>query len=193
MRPGQNGRLLRRTGLGTASPLVTAIAAAITRQENTPSSLNNPGALMNVQAGQLQQYATLADGQAALDNQIQLNINRGLTLPEFFAGVPGGYPGYANAASGNNPVTYANNVSAWTGIPQDVPLNQLQTTYTGSSEALNTLATSSLESPGDTLDTTTAAIESDTSDDTTGTGLDASTLILAAAGLLAVVILGRMG
>ena len=61
-------------------------------------------------------FVHLADGQAALDNQIQLNVNRGWTLQDFFNS-------YAPAASGNNPGVYTQNVASWTGLDPNVPLN----------------------------------------------------------------------
>lgn len=120
-----------RRGLGQSSSLVAQIAAAITRQEGANPAYNNPG---NLRAGPgqvgtspngLAIFPDMATGEAALENQVQLNINRGLTLEEFFAGKPGVYAGYAPAADSNQPNVYAANVSQWTGIPTDVPLNTL--------------------------------------------------------------------
>ncbi len=54
-----------------------------------------------------------------------MNISKGLTAEEFFAGKPGVYYGYAPAADKNNPSVYAGNVSTWMGIPRDVPLSEL--------------------------------------------------------------------
>lgn len=56
-------------------------------------------------------------GFQALMRQVELNINRGLTLREFFAGKPGVYPGYAPATDGNDPLAYARFISQFTGIP----------------------------------------------------------------------------
>jgi hypothetical protein len=124
-------------GLGATS-LVSGMATAMAQFEgyNTPGTVaqrnNNPG---NLRSGPGQigtdsaGYAIFPDaatGWAALDNQIQLNINRGLTMNQFFAGVPGGYPGYAPSADSNNPAAYASFVASATGVPVDVPLNQLQ-------------------------------------------------------------------
>lgn len=110
--------------------LIRDIAEAITRQEGTGcGSNNNPGNLRTwgnlPTARGFAVFPTCDDGWAALERQVQRNVDRGLTLEEFFAGKPGVYPGYAPAADFNQPYVYASNVSTWTGIPMGVPLNQL--------------------------------------------------------------------
>ncbi len=67
----------------------------------------------------------MQDGWNALYQQINLNIGRGLTLNEFFAGKPGVYDGYAPSADQNSPYAYAARVGRDVGIPVDVPLNTL--------------------------------------------------------------------
>ena len=127
--------------LKSANTLISSIASGIERQEGFTSGTctkcvqnNNPGALTAGPgqigtAGGLAVFPDVATGEAALDNQIQLNINRGLTLDQFFAGGTSSsgsyYPGYAPAAAGNDPATYASNVALWVGIPADIPLNQI--------------------------------------------------------------------
>jgi len=135
-------------GLGN---LITDLAAAIERQEGFTSGTcqkcvanNNPGALTAGPgqigtSGGLAVFPDVATGQAALEHQVSLNVSRGLTLDQFFGGGPmasgGYYPGYAPAAAGNDPATYAANVAAWAGgIPTDVPLNTLDT-YPGSQDS----------------------------------------------------------
>lgn len=106
------------------------IAQAITQMENTPASLNNPGALTgdlgycsNGKSGILVKFCTPEDGQAALEQQIRYNTNRGLNLFEFFGGKPGVYSGYAPSGHGaNDPNAYANFVAANTGIDPNIPL-----------------------------------------------------------------------
>lgn len=115
--------------------LVSSLAQGIARQENANPAYNNPGNLQPKgfsYAGQTGTapngdaiFATPQDGWNALYNQVQLNVNRGLTLNEFFAGKPGVYAGYASAGAGNDPYTYAANVGSWTGIDPDVPLDQI--------------------------------------------------------------------
>lgn len=106
------------------------IAAAIARQEGTGcGSNNNPGNLRSwgslpVSRG-FAVFPTCEAGWAALRQQVQRNVDRGLTLEEFFGGKPGVYPGYAPAADNNQPLIYARNVSTWTGLPMGVPLNDL--------------------------------------------------------------------
>jgi hypothetical protein len=126
---------LKGKGLGQSS-LVDAIAQAIYQMEgNGPNTIatrnNNPGNLRSGpgQIGTNGGYAVFPDmatGFAALDNQIQLNIDRGLTLQEFFGGKPGVYAGYAPAADSNQPTTYANFVAGQVGIDANTPLNQIQ-------------------------------------------------------------------
>lgn len=57
-------------------------------------------------------FPRLADGWDALYKQITINIERGLTLREFFGGKPGVYGGYAPAADANKPDRYARFVAA---------------------------------------------------------------------------------
>ena len=52
-------------------------------------------------------------GWASLYRQVERNINRNLTLREFFMGKLGVYGGYAPSADGNSPVKYAEFVSAY--------------------------------------------------------------------------------
>jgi hypothetical protein len=118
----------RPAGLGG---IVQDLAAAIGRQENTNPAWNNPGALrsgpgqIGVSSTGIAIFPDLATGEAALERQVQLNISRGLTLDEFFAGKPGVYAGYAPAADSNRPYQYAANVASWTGLPENVALNAL--------------------------------------------------------------------
>lgn len=133
-RPAAGVRFVR---LGRLGDIVSDLAAAIQRFEGwAPGSVsfrnNNPG---NLRAGpgqvgtDSQGYAIFPDyatGWAALQNQVQTNISRGLTLNEFFAGVPGVYPGYAPATDRNNPAQYAATVAGWVGISPDVPLASYQ-------------------------------------------------------------------
>ena len=117
-------------GRGLGSISIAQLAAAITRNEGFyPGSLayqnNNPGNLtagpgMIGMNGGFAVFPDLATGQAALQNQIQLIINRGLTLSEFFQGKPGVYAGYDKTDP-----SYASKVSSWLGIPIDQPLSSL--------------------------------------------------------------------
>lgn len=139
-RSPRNGRVLvapiaRGAGLGD---LTGDLAQAIARFEgyNVAGSVaqrnNNPGNLragvgqVGTDAGGYAVFATSADGWNALENQIGLNVNRGLTLDEFFAGKTGVYPGYAPSGDANNPTNYANTVAGWIGIDPTVPLEALE-------------------------------------------------------------------
>lgn len=141
-------------GFGAYSPrglsgLTDNIATAIAQFEgyNKPGSVavrnNNPG---NLRAGPGQTgtdangYAIFPDaatGWAALDNQVNLNISRGLTLNQFFGG-GNGYPGYAPSADSNNPAQYAAFVASKAGIPADTPLNQLAGSQASGNPSLDT-------------------------------------------------------
>lgn len=69
-------------------------------------------------------FPDLYSGVRALWQQIWININRNLTLREFFEGKPGVYPGYA-PLSDNNSAAYARFVAKKTGIPLDsIPIKQ---------------------------------------------------------------------
>jgi hypothetical protein len=121
-------------GLGAVS--VSSLASAIAQMEgyNTPGTLaqrnNNPGNLRSGpgQIGTSGGFAVFPDaatGWAALDNQVQVNADRGLTLNEFFAGKPGVYAGYAPSSDANNPAAYAAFVASQTGADPNTPLNSL--------------------------------------------------------------------
>ena len=111
--------------------LVTSIATSIQYMENVcrdpavACKNNNPGSLMNPATHQPQVYPDYQSGWDALVNQVQLNINRGLTLNEFFAGKAGVYPGYAPAADNNQPYAYAAFVAQQAGIDPNVVLSQI--------------------------------------------------------------------
>ena len=115
--------------------LIDGIAQAIATMEGffKPGSLaarnNNPGNLRSwgstpIAAGYAA-FQSADQGWAALRSQIQKNVNRGLTLREFFAGKPGVYAGYAPSADKNNPEAYAKFVAGRLGVDVDTPLSQI--------------------------------------------------------------------
>lgn len=114
--------------------LIGLIAEAIARMEGfyKPGSLaqrnNNPGNLRSWGSNPIvngyAQFPTVEAGWAALRRQVELNIGRGLTLEEFFAGKAGVYGGYAPSADKNDPANYARFVSSQTGIPLSIPISQ---------------------------------------------------------------------
>jgi len=137
-------------GLGD---LTDQIAQAIYQMEGSgPTTIatrnNNPGNLRSGPGqigtnGGFAVFPDMATGWAALDNQINLNISRGLTLNQFFGGLPGVYAGYAPSADSNNPSAYATFVANQVGIDPNTPLNALAGDGTGDSTL-----------PIDTTDTT---------------------------------------
>lgn len=116
--------------------LIESIAEGIANMEGffTPGNIaarqNNPGNLrswgsMPIVNGYAA-FPTADAGWQALYAQIEKNINRGLTLEEFFGGKPGVYGGYSPAGDGSNkPSRYAEYVSKVAGIPSNVPLSSL--------------------------------------------------------------------
>lgn len=119
--------------------LVQSLSNAIAQFEgyNVPNSVaqrnNNPGNLRSG-SGQIgtdsKGYAIFPDaatGFAALQNQVSINIDRGLSLQSFIGGGPTStgatYPGYAPSADNNNVSNYVNFLSGKLGISPDVPLS----------------------------------------------------------------------
>lgn len=119
--------------------LVNDIAESIARMEGfyNPGTLavrnNNPGNLRswgkNPVVNGYAQFATSEAGWAALKRQVQLLIDRGLTLKEFFGGKPGVYPGYAPAADANDPNGYAAFVAKRLGVDVNTPLKSIASTF----------------------------------------------------------------
>lgn len=69
-------------------------------------------------------------GWKALYRQVELNINRELTLREFFGGKPKVYYGYAPSKDHNNPVKYAEFISSYLRrfTPRVMGIDQVLTT-----------------------------------------------------------------
>lgn len=115
--------------------LIDKIAIAISVQEGFPvqGSLSqrncNPGNLRSWgKTSVVNGYAKFPSPEAgwlALRSQVGKNIDRGLTLNEFFGGKPGVYAGFSPAADKNRPNEYAGFVANRVGIPADVMLNTL--------------------------------------------------------------------
>jgi len=115
-----------------SSGLVERIAVAISEMEgfNKPGSMaqrqNNPGNLRSWGKTPIvdgfANFPTAAEGWSALRRQIWRNVDRGLTLYEFFGGKPNVYAGYAPDADGNRSRHYAEFVAKRAGIPVNVPL-----------------------------------------------------------------------
>lgn len=115
--------------------LVERIAIAISAMEGFPKKgsranrQNNPGNLRSWGKTPIVEgfanFPTAAEGWSALRRQIWRNVDRGLTLYEFFGGKPNVYAGYAPDADGNRSRHYAEFVAKRAGIPVNVPLNKL--------------------------------------------------------------------
>lgn len=110
------------------SGVVQALAAAITRQENVNPTYNNPGALIAApgctsRAGAIAICPDAATGEAGLERQIQLYIDRGLSISDMMAkwAPKCDQP----ICAGNDSATYAANVSSWTGYDSSVPMSSL--------------------------------------------------------------------
>jgi hypothetical protein len=150
---GKGHPVITGRGLGAAQSLpasvVQTIAQVITQTEGANPSLNNPGNLMYAgQAGAtatssgLAQFDSLADGQAALANQIQIYAGRGDTISQMMAT-------YAPASiPGNNPTAYAGYVADALGVSPDTALTDLGGDTTASPvDTLSTLASQAQSYP----------------------------------------------
>jgi hypothetical protein len=155
-------------GIGTLQQVVSTI----TTTESARPQLNNPGNLIYVgQAGAspssytfvgtdgrtyaLAQFSTPDAGEAALENQIQIDANQGMTIQQFANS-------YAPAGNGNNPTAYAQYIANAAGVGVNDPLSTAITTTPAA-----TVDTGMDEGAGDILDV---------SDDGTGISTDASVL-----------------
>ncbi len=114
-------------------PVVSTLAAAIQRQEGyAPGTVayrnNNPGNLWDGGSTKIWPdlphdpsgfviFPSYDAGLAALQNDLSIKVNRGMDLNSLITM-------YA-PPSENNTAAYIANVSAWTGLPTDVPLNQV--------------------------------------------------------------------
>jgi hypothetical protein len=159
-----------RRGLGTTvDDLAQAIArfegflvsGSIAQRDNNPGNLRSGPGQVGTDSGGYAIFPDVATGYAALDNQIQLNVNRGLTLNQFFAGEPGVYAGYAPSADSNNPAQYASTVAGWLAIDPNTPLTQVLEDSTpsaslspisGSTDTLNSAITGDSSPASDLFD-----------------------------------------
>lgn len=86
---------------------------------------NNPGNLRPVGASEgFRTFSDVLQGWEALKDQVIRNIDRGLTLRQFFLGKEGVYPGYAPL--GDNPANvmenYIDHVAKRLSIPENLDL-----------------------------------------------------------------------
>ena len=123
---------MKTSRTAAANAIVEKIATAISVMEGFPKAgsranrQNNPGNLRSWGKTPIVEgfanFPTAAEGWSALRRQIWRNVDRGLTLYEFFGGKPNVYAGYAPDADGNRSRHYAEFVAKRAGIPVNVPL-----------------------------------------------------------------------
>ena len=81
-----------------AIAIIIAFEEGYFNEGTIPNRNNNPGDLRswgnNPVVEGFAKFPTAMDGWQALMEQVRLNIERGLTLREFFRGKEGVYPGY---------------------------------------------------------------------------------------------------
>jgi hypothetical protein len=108
-------------------------AGSLAARNNNPGNLRSWGA--NPIVNGYAQFKSAEEGWAALKAQVQKNINRGLTLTEFFAGKPGVYAGYAPSADKNDPANYARFVAGRVGVDVSTPLQSIQQSVATTAQA----------------------------------------------------------
>lgn len=137
-------------------------------RNNNPGNLvfaNQPGATQN---GAFASFSSYDQGYQALQRQIQLDANRGLTIQQFINK-------YAPASDGNDPTSYAAQIAAAEGLSVNDPLSMA---ISGSSSASSDSAIQAM----DTGSGITNLLSS----------VDSSTYMYIALGMLGVVILARV-
>jgi hypothetical protein len=98
-------------------------AGSIAQRNNNPGNLRSWGSMPIIDG--YAKFPTADAGWTALHRQVDLNISRGLSLDEFFAGKPGVYGGYSPSADQNNPAGYAVYVASRVGLDPSIPLNSI--------------------------------------------------------------------
>lgn len=98
---------------------------SLSEQNNNPGNLRSWGSVPVVEG--YAKFPSVETGWRALRTQIGKNIDRGLTMQEFFGGKPGVYGGYSPAADKNNPHGYAQYVAGRLKVAPDVQLSTLFT------------------------------------------------------------------
>lgn len=96
-------------------------AGTVAQRNHNPGNLRSWGNYPVV--GGYVQFPDDNTGWQALYTQVNRNIDRGLTLQEFFGGKPGVYAGYSPSADANDPRGYAQYVAGQVGIAPTVVLN----------------------------------------------------------------------
>ena len=99
------------------------IPNSVAQRNNNPGNLRSWG--NNPIVDGYTKFQTIEDGWKALRSQINKNINRELTLIEFFAGKKDVYSGYAPSTDNNNPHKYAEFVGDKLGVHTNIPICQI--------------------------------------------------------------------
>ena len=140
-------------------------AGSLSYRNNNPGNLtfaNQPGAtpvqVCNPTCTTFADFDTVADGQAALDNQIEVMASRGETIQQAINI-------YAPAAAGNNPQTYAAQIAAASGLTVNDPLSAALGTGSAPASAAGTSIDTSI------LPGTDDSGDDDSGDDTSTTDL----------------------
>ena len=129
---------IRPAGLGDlASSLANAIAqfegynvaGSVAQRNNNPGNLRSGPGQTGTDASGYAIFPDASTGFAALDNQISLNVSRGLSLETFIGGGAtssgGTYPGYAPSGDNNNVQNYVTFLANELQIDPSTPLNQI--------------------------------------------------------------------
>mgnify|MGYP003394444781 FL=1 len=99
-------------------------AGSVAQRNNNPGNLRSWGNRPTANG-----YAVFESpdaGWAALNQQVNLNIGRGLSLYDFFAGKPGVYGGYATRLDRlTDPLGCAVFVASRIGLDPSIPLNSI--------------------------------------------------------------------
>lgn len=130
-----------KRGLGDFSTVASTIQTiegwfpgSVSQSNNNPGNLKyagQPGAT-GADASGFAVFPTVAAGEQALQNQISLDASRGETIAQFAAK-------YAPAQDSNDPVSYAAQIAAATGLSVNDPLSAADSAATASGIDLTSL------------------------------------------------------
>ena len=137
-------------------------------RNNNPGNLEYAGQAGATQSGRWAVFSSYDQGYNALENQIQIDANRGLTIQQFINK-------YAPAKDGNDPTSYAAQIAAAEGLSVNDPLSMA---ISGSSSASSDSAIQAMDTGSGITDLLSS--------------VDSSTYMYIALGMLGVVILARV-
>lgn len=194
---------------GLGDTLVSSLAAAIRQVEGYNPNFapnNNPGNLIYVGpnqngqtgvtkgAGGFAKFMSPASGESALEWQAQNYIDRGYTLTDFInTWAP---PNTQNDAGGKQTqqmtTNYVASVAASTGIDPNIPLNSIQSSYSGPgsySPSDSSSFDSSTDTSSDPLSSWLPSFGSDQTYDLAGMVLSGSDLLMLGGAIVGTVLL----